>query len=393
MASKRPKVLIDMAPLDTPSRLRGIGQYVMGLASGMRELAARGELEFDVDGLAQFDEKGNSVGVDGLDYQGKMVHPEGFPTAPYRSRRRTGLIAAAAARGADLVHITEPTIPSRGKAVARVVTAYDLIPLILHKEYLGREPWARLYHQWKERHCYGMARRIVAISQSTRRDLAEHLGIREDIIDVAYLGVDTARFRPESSSDDEPLQIAKRYKLTRPFLYYIGAFDSRKNIDLLIRAFSRPGLAKEFDLVLAGAIMDFRQKELSDTAARCGVGDEVKFLGYVEDRDIAALYRTAHVHVFPSKYEGFGLPVAEALACGAPTITTSATSMPEIAGDAALMVPASNEDALIAAMVRLCSDDSLRQRLRTAGPHQSAQFTWLECARQTVVAYRKALAM
>jgi glycosyltransferase involved in cell wall biosynthesis len=134
-----------------------------------------------------------------------------------------------------------------------------------------------------------------------------------------------------------------------------------------------------------------RRKELSDLAMSCGVSAAVRFLGYVEDSDIAALYRACHVHVFPSKYEGFGLPLAEALACGAPTITTSATSMPEIAGDAAVLVPPSDLDALSEALGSLCGSESRRAELRRAGPKQSARFSWLECARQTVRGYRKAL--
>lgn len=391
MPSKRPKVLIDMSPLDTPSRLRGIGQYILGLASGIRELEKRGELELEVNGLANFDAQGRCGGTCGLAYQGTMVHPEGFPTQEYRRRKRRGLMLAAEAEGCDLVHVTEPGVIVKGTRIARVVTAYDLIPLVLHKEYLGREPWARLYCRWKETQYYENARRILAISESTRRDVVTHLGVPEELVDVAYLGADHQRFRPEAETDDESVRLASRYALQRPFLFYIGAFDSRKNIDLLIRAFARAKLAADFDLVLAGAIMGQRRQELSDLAMSSGVSAAVRFLGYVEDSDIAALYRACHVHVFPSKYEGFGLPLAEALACGAPTITTSATSMPEIAGDAAVLVPASDLAALSEALRSLCGSESRRAELRRAGPKQSARFSWLECARQTVRSYRKAL--
>jgi glycosyltransferase involved in cell wall biosynthesis len=387
----RSKVLIDLSPLDTPSRLRGIGQYILGLVSGIEQLQASGELELEIDGIAAFDEQGKATGADGLRYQGKMVHPDGFLTKPYRRRKRMGLIRAAANRSCDLIHITEPGIRVDGREVARVVTGFDVIPLVLHKEYLGKEPWARLYCRWKEQRYFASARRIVAISHATRNDLVSYLGIDESLIDVAHLGVDHSQFRPEPERENERQHLNEKYSLARPFLFYIGAFDSRKNIDLLIRAFAQTGLAKDFDLVLAGAILEKRKQALQELAAEVQVQSAVRLLGYADQADIAGLYRACHVHVFPSKYEGFGLPVAEALACGAPTLTTNVTSMPEIAGNAAILVPASDEEALAAGLENLCHDEALRTRLRHDGPRQAAKFTWVDCARQTVASYRAAL--
>jgi len=231
----------------------------------------------------------------------------------------------------------------------------------------------------------------VAISHATRNDLISYLDIDESLIDVAHLGVDHSQFRPEPERENERQHLNEKYSLARPFLFYIGAFDSRKNIDLLVRAFAQTGLAKDFDLVLAGAILEKRKQALQELAAEVHVQGAVRLLGYVDQADIAGLYRACHVHVFPSKYEGFGLPVAEALACGAPTLTTNVTSMPEIAGNAAALVPASDEEALAAGLKNLCHDEALRTRLRHDGPRQAGNFTWVECARQTVKSYRRAL--
>ncbi len=391
--SQQSRVLIDMSPLDTPSRLRGIGQYILGLASGIQQLQAAGELELNVDGIAQFDLQGQRTGPDGLSYQGKMVHPQGFANGPYRRRKRRGLGPAAFERGCDLLHVTEPVVIPRDNRVPRIVTCYDLIPLVLHKEYLGPEPWARVYCKWKDSQRYGTARRILAISQATRSDLVRHLGISESLIDVAYLGVDHAQFRPEPEFENEQSSLMERYNLKRPFCYYVGAFDSRKNVDLLIDSFAQAGLAKDFDLVLAGAIMDKRQRQLLQLANKANVASAVRLLGYVDQKDIAALYRACHVHVFPSKYEGFGLPVAEAMACGAPTVTTNATSIPEITGNSAVLVPPSDPVALAEALRSLCYDETLRAELREQGPRQVARFSWVECARKSVAAYRKALSL
>jgi glycosyltransferase involved in cell wall biosynthesis len=391
LQSQQSRVLIDMSPLDTPSRLRGIGQYIMGLALGIQKLQAAGALELNVDGIAQFDVRGKSTGPDGLSYPGKMVHPQGFANGPYRRRKRYGLGPAAFGRGCDLLHITEPVVIPRDNRIPRIVTCYDLIPLVLHKEYLGPEPWARIYCKWKDSQRYGTARRILAISQATRSDLVRHLGISESLIDVAYLGVDRAQFHPEPEFENEQSSLVERYSLKRQFCYYVGAFDSRKNIDILINSFAQAGLAKDFDLVLAGAIMDKRKRQLQQLANKANVASAVRLLGYVDQKDIAAFYRACHVHVFPSKYEGFGLPVAEAMACGAPTVTTNATSIPEITGNSAVLVPPSDPVALAEALRSLCLDDVQRAQLRQRGPLEVARFTWVECARQTVEAYRKAL--
>lgn len=388
----RPKVLIDMSPLDTPSRLRGIGQYILGLASGLQQLQKLGELDLDVDGIAQFDRHGRATGSEGLSYQGTFVHPQGFPTGRYRRRVRSGLGPAAHARGCKLLHITEPAVIPRDNRIPRVVTCYDLIPLILYKEYLGPEPWARIYRGWKDKRSYGPARRILAISQATRNDLIAHLGVNPELVDVTYLGVDHAQFNPEPISESERSGLLERYHLSRPFCFYIGAFDTRKNIDLLIHAFAQADLAKDFDLVLAGAILDRRQKQLQQVVTKAGITEAVRMLGYVDQSDIAAFYRACQLHVFPSKFEGFGLPVAEALACGAPTIAANATSIPEITGNAAILVPPGDRDALCQALRSSCLDESLRSRLRKEGPLAAAKFTWAECARQTLAAYRRALA-
>jgi glycosyltransferase involved in cell wall biosynthesis len=384
-------VYIDLSPLDTPSRLRGIGQYILGLVSGIRELQAAGELDLEIDGMGQFDWRGRVTRSDGLNYQGTPVHPDHHNERRYLMRKRLGLGRAAVAKGAQLLHVTEPLGLPMFSTVPMVLTAYDLIPLVLHREYLGVLPWKRLLRHWQDSRNYRAARRITAISQATRADLVEYLGIDEKLIDVAHLGVDHARFNPIPSAADERERICEHYKLTRPFLLYLGAYDSRKNVALLVRAFANAGLARDFDLVLAGAIRERYKARLATLASELGVASSLRFLGFVEDGDLAPLYRACHWHVFPSKYEGFGLPVAEALACGAPTITTNASSLPEVAGDAAVLVPPEDVDAFTEALRSHCYDDKTRDDFVQAGPKMATRFSWRECARATVATYKKAL--
>jgi len=307
-------------------------------------------------------------------------------------RKRLGLGLAARAVGASLLHVTEPLAMPLTAGSPMVVTGYDLIPLILHKDYLKKYPWSRAARRWKEARRYGVCRRVIAISHATRADLIEYLDLDENVVDVAHLGVDHQRFTPGPVSDDQRELVCKRYELTKPFLLYVGAFDPRKNVSILIRSFADSGLAKEFDLVLAGANRPKETVPLQALAQQLGVEKEVHFSGFVRDEDLAPLYRICHAHVFPSCYEGFGLTIAEAMACGAPTITVNATSLPEVAGDAALLVPPNDGDALTEAMRALCRDDTRRAELSTLGPVQASRFRWSECARQTLASYRKALA-
>jgi glycosyltransferase involved in cell wall biosynthesis len=384
-------VLIDLSPLDTPSRLRGIGRYILGLTQGIRDLQQSGELTLSIDGIARFDWRGKISRPDGLDYQGTPVHPNGYRWFGYRLRKRLGLERAATRLGASLLHATEPTAMPRPRETPIIVTCHDLIPLVLHREYLGGMPWRRALRHWKDSRVYHAARRILAVSHATRSDLVEHLGIDPSRIDVTPLGVEHSRFHPNPTSEFERERLCQRLGLDRPFLLYVGAFDSRKNIGLLVRAFANAGLGRDFDLVLGGAMEDAYRLPLLALVKAVGVESRVRLLGFVDDADLAPLYRACHVHVFPSKYEGFGLPVAEALACGSPTITTTASSLPEVVGDAAMLVAASDEDALVEAMKSLCFDDQKRVELAERASARAALFTWRRCAQATVEAYERAL--
>lgn len=391
VAANSRKVLLDMSPLDTPSRLRGVGQYVIGLAMGLEALQEEGKLDFTVNGLACYDEQGQTTGTDGLSYRGSLIHPDDFDRDAYVRRKLNGFAGAAQLRGAHLLHVTEPEPLVRDEQIPLVLTCYDLIPLVLHKQYLGRAPWKRPLRRRKDAAYYGKARRIITISESTKRDLVKYLDIDENIIDVTYPGVDHVRYQVNPRTDDERARVMAKYGLSRPFILYLGAFDPRKNVHLLVRAFVDAKLTRDFDLVLAGAMHYGLKSRLTKLVAGLGVSTVVRMIGFVDDADVAVFYRACHVHVFPSEYEGFGLPVAEAMACGAPTITTTATSLPEVAGDGACLVPANDREALTTALASLALDDRRRDALTEAGPKAAARFTWRRCAEQSVESYQNAL--
>jgi glycosyltransferase involved in cell wall biosynthesis len=328
------------------------------------------------------------------DLLGYVTSPVAQPVRNSR-RRRNRLVTFSApsfARQAQgLLHLTDPDGFPLSKPEGHCMTCHDLIPLILHRSYLPRVPLARPYRAFIEKLRYQRARRVLAVSHATKRDLCEQLDLADDRVDVVWHGVDHHIFHPRKAEHE--LESVQRWLgSTRPYVLYVGAGDARKDLDTLISAFARSRLASDALLVIVGDLGPKRSQALRALAQRLGVGDQVKLTGYAEEALIPALYRCASVHVFPSRYEGFGFPVVEALACGAPTITSPDSSLDEVAGDAALIVPCGEPDALAPALERLFFDTAYAAELRQRGLARAASFTWRACAEQTLAFWRRALA-
>ncbi len=220
------------------------------------------------------------------------------------------------------------------------------------------------------------ADRVLADSQATRRDLRELLGVPAGKVEVLYSGVD-ARFAPQPAAGERE-RLQRRYALDeRPYVLSVGTIQPRKNYARLIRTFA--ALPPGHQLLIAGG-PGWLYQEVFDLAAQHA--DRVRILGFVDDADLPALYRSAALLVFPSLYEGFGLPVLEAMACGVPVVCSDASSLPEVAGDAALLVNPLDDDALVQAMRRALEDAPLRQERIARGLLQSARFRWPAAAEQ-----------
>jgi glycosyltransferase involved in cell wall biosynthesis len=159
----------------------------------------------------------------------------------------------------------------------------------------------------------------------------------------------------------------------------------------LVRAYGRSGVVKDVKLVFAGPISARQRERLEQTIRQSGVGARVLVLGYIEDSLLVALFRHCLAYVFPSSYEGFGLPILEAMACGAPTLTSTLSALGEVAGDAALTVSSLDEETLAAGIARIVSDGALRSALRERGLAHVQAFTWARCAQQTRACYERAL--
>jgi len=278
--------------------------------------------------------------------------------------------AAAKAR-ADILHCPYFALPLRRRMPA-VVTIHDLIPMVL-PAYRG-STLVRAYTRLQALACR-TAEAILVDSECSKRDVLRLLNIPAERVHVIYLGVDE-RFTPDASGE-RPLE--------RPYVFYIGGWDVRKNVPALIRAFEQIA-PEDPDLVLAIAGQPGSASAMFPDlrAIAAPLGDRVRFLGRVSDEEKLALYRHAELFAFPSLYEGFGLDPLEALACGCPVVSSNASSLPEIVGDAALLFDPRDEQALANAMRQALNDP---EPLRTRGPEQAAKFRWQKTARETAAIY------
>lgn len=291
---------------------------------------------------------------------------------------------AAARAGADLLHIPYFAAPLRPPRPV-VVTIHDLIPLLL-PAYRG-STLVRGYTALVARAARGAAR-VLADSEASRRDILVHLRLDPTRVATVYLGVD-AQFRPQPAAAVAALR--QRLDLPERFVLYLGGFDVRKAVPTLLAATAQS--LGDWPLVVAGRLPTRDTPFTPDprrVAADLRLGERVHFVGWVAEAMKPALLSAAAIFAFPSTYEGFGLPVLEAMACGVATVTTSASSLPELAGAAALTVPPGESAALAATLDQLMGDDVARRALAARGPAQAARFSWATCAAQTAAAYAAA---
>jgi glycosyltransferase involved in cell wall biosynthesis len=233
----------------------------------------------------------------------------------------------------------------------------------------------------------GHADLVLADAGSTRRDLNEVYGVPLDKIRVLYSGVDP-RFQTEVPEESK----SRVSQLTghKPYLLSVGTIQPRKNYSRLIEAFSRIANremriadskfpVRDLQLIIAGG-RGWMFEDIFETTAHLGISDRVRFLDFFPDVDLPALYSLATLFVYPSLYEGFGLPIAEAMACGTPVVTSNASSLPEVAGDAALYFDPRDVDAMAGAMQRALGDENLRANLMSKGREQAKKFSWDKAA-------------
>ena len=289
----------------------------------------------------------------------------------------------------DLFHSPDFVLPPLGSAPA-LLPVHDLSFLTVPEHFV---PGFREYLERAVSRGVRKATHILADSQSTRRDLIELMGVSPEKITVIYPGVE-ARFT--QVHDVESLEaVTRRYELPALFILGLGTLQPRKNFDGLINAFGQlladtlgRNEFSDLHLVICGGPGWMHQGTL-DAVRRRGLEGRVHFPGFVRDEDLPALYSLAAAFAFPSWYEGFGLPVLEAQACGTPVVVADNSSLPEVVGDGGLLVNAADQDGLSHALVMALTDEKLRAKMRAAGRVQATRFSWDTAAKQLLQIYEQ----
>ncbi len=251
----------------------------------------------------------------------------------------------------------------------QVITVHDLLPLKFPEVY----PRIKLYFKYVLPQVIKASSALIVISDATKRDLIEHYKLFNKPLYVVYNGVDHNKFRPLTMSEIEAVK--RKYNLHSYIFYLASETRPYKNIDRLIEAYGNLRLS-DLDLVIAGSLNNLDEKHLAGRLVKLRIHDRVRFLGYVPDEDLPGLYCGAEVFVFPSLYEGFGLPPLEAMTCGCPVVASNTSSLPEVCGDAAYYVDPYDIESIAEGVRAVVSDSDLKRSLRCKGIERAKMFTW-----------------
>lgn len=291
----------------------------------------------------------------------------------------------------DLLHAMAFVAPLAASCPS-LVTIYDL-SFLRYPETFKRGN--RLYLTQFVRMSARRATHFTAISASTARDIVDLLGVEPGRVSVIYCGVED-KYRPLPPAEVEVFR--RQHGLPERMILYLGTIEPRKNIGALIKAYHlllkswSAGQGEPPRLVVAGG-KGWEWEEVFSLVEELGLGGQVAFPGYVPEDELPWWYNAAACFAYPSRYEGFGLPVLEAMACGAPVVASAAASLPEVVGDAGLMVAPDDTEALARALFQVLTDDDLSGMLREKGRQRAAGFSWARCAQETLAVYDRILAV
>jgi glycosyltransferase involved in cell wall biosynthesis len=292
-----------------------------------------------------------------------------------------------ARQGIDVFHGPAFIVPRDTRRFRAVVTIHDLVAF----RHSRTVPWHYSAYMRKQiRSSIKRAARIIAISASQRDELLEHTGARPERVRVVHHGVE-ARFAP-LAHPDVAAPVLRRLGIDRPYALFIGNIEPRKNLRRVLAAWERVAAATsgELALVVAGARGWLYRGILRDAARLNGASRPI-FAGYVPHEDVPALLAAARALVFPSLYEGFGMPILEAMACGVPVVTSDRGAMREVAGGAAQLVNPLDVDAIATGILRVVQDPEFAKAKSLAGRARAAEFTWQRCAEKTLAVYEEAM--
>jgi glycosyltransferase involved in cell wall biosynthesis len=380
----------------------GSGQYLRGLVDALGRVAPEHEYVLllpNQPGDKEIQRQGDGITIDLPANVSPClrVYPIGTPfdgRSPNLAKvwfEQVGVSRAARRLGADLLHVPYFAPPLRSPLPV-VTTVLDIIPLLL-PEYRGGaavRAYMRLVTQAALK-----ADQIITISADSRGDVIRHLGCAPERVTTIYLAAG-AQYRPLDHAQARA-QVAERYGLRQPFVYYVGGLDARKNLEMLLCAWwqlCRAG-GPPATLAIAGRALGHDTRlfpDLDVLIAALGIQRSTARID-VPAADGPLLFSAATAFAFPSRYEGFGLPPLEALACGTPAAVADASSLPEVVGDAALRVPPDDLQGWVMALWRLLGDSRLRADLSRRGLARAAQFSYERVARETLAIYHRTLAL
>ncbi len=294
------------------------------------------------------------------------------------------LPGAAQRARAEVLHATAFVAPIV-QPCPTVITIYDLSFALFPQYFRGfNQTYLRVGARFSARR----AQRVIAISEQTKRDVQRLYGVPLERVDVAYPGVDEA-LRPAPA--EQVAQFKQRKRLPEKFLLFLGTLEPRKNLTMLVKAFAEfKRLCPEAVLVLAGGA-GWLAEGLFAAIEQSGVKESILCPGYVSAEEKTMWYSAATAFVYPSTYEGFGLPPLEAMACGTPVLTSNAASLPEVVGDAGTTIGPEDARDWIAALQRVWNDAAYRAELADRGLRQAQKFTWFVAAQHIAASYRRAL--
>ncbi|KJS32109.1 MAG: hypothetical protein VR64_08345 [Desulfatitalea sp. BRH_c12] len=280
----------------------------------------------------------------------------------------------------DLIHIPDSTIV-KWPRIKRVITIHDLFVLLTDNDAIARKQFRvkkrKIYEQMIDN-----ADAILAVSEATKKDILTLFKVPEEKIHITSLGADHNR---KQMDDIECKRILKGYGLAPGYLLFLGAISGRKNTERLVRAFNASKASRERKLVLAGPV-SYKGENTLAAISDCGLHDKIVITGYLPEKHLPAIYIGASAFLFPTLYEGFGIPILEAMGYGLPVLTSTTGSAPEISAGHALCVDPYDVGAIAAGIDQVLETDALK---RDQARKHSRLFTWKRCAEQTMSVYRQ----
>lgn len=352
----------------------GIGRYVFNLAQAIIPQLAPAET------LILLRHPAASSPWNLASLAGEKVTVVDAPVSPFAPAQQWQIPRLLCQLKADLYHSPYYLMPYR-PGVPTLLTVYDLIPLV-YPRYFPFE--TRLIFRLATALALKVAGRVAVISNASRNDLLQFFPIPAQKTTAIPLAADPV-FKPQPAETIAHLR--RKLSLPEEYTLYFGSNKPHKNLARLVDAWAKiqpqPG-----PLIIAG-FWDLRYPEAKDLAAALNMGDKIRFLGRVEEIDLPALYSAATAFIFPSEYEGFGLPVLEAMACGTPVACANTSSLPEVAGEAALLFDGADSADMARALSTLLADPARQADLRQRGFERAGQFSWAQTAQKTLALYRR----